>query len=61
VPSRAIGSVQSSRLGVCNRVQSGVYFRAYLGVCNEVDLAAWERAMKYLWQLGYKFATQYVI
>jgi len=40
MPSRAIGSVQSSRLGVCNRVQSGVYFRAYLGACNEVHLAA---------------------
>jgi len=39
VPSRAIGSVQSSRLGVCNRVQSGVYFRAYMGACNEVHLA----------------------
>jgi hypothetical protein len=31
---------KSSRLGVSNRVQSGVYFRAYLGACNEVHLAA---------------------
>jgi hypothetical protein len=30
---------KSSRLRVYNRVQSGVYFRAYLGVCNEVHLA----------------------
>jgi len=30
-----LGSVQSSRLGVCNRVQSAVYFSAYSG-----DLAA---------------------
>jgi hypothetical protein len=29
-----------------------------VGVCNEVHLAAWERAMKYLWQLGVKFAKQ---
>jgi len=31
---------KSSRLGVSNRVQSGVYFRAYLVACNEVHLAA---------------------
>ena len=30
---------KSSRLGVYNRVQSRVYFRAYLGACNEVHLA----------------------
>jgi len=40
VPTRAIGSVHSSKLGVCNRVQSGVYFSAFPGVCNEVHLAA---------------------
>jgi hypothetical protein len=40
---------KSNRLGVYNRVQSGVYFRAYLGVyndlgaCNEVHLAVWFR------------------
>jgi hypothetical protein len=33
------GERKSSRLGVYNRVQSGVYFRAYLGACNEVHLA----------------------
>ena len=30
---------KSSRLGVSNRVQSGVFFRAYLGAWNEVHLA----------------------
>jgi len=30
---------KSSRLGVYNRVQSGVYFRAYFGVCKKVHLA----------------------
>jgi hypothetical protein len=37
--SSAIRSV-SSRLGVCNRVRSGVYFCAYLGAYNEVHLVA---------------------
>ena len=36
-----LGSVQSSRLEVCNPVQSGLYFGMYLGACNEVHLAAW--------------------
>jgi hypothetical protein len=40
VLSSVIRSV-SSRLGVCNRVRSGVYFCAYLGAYNEVHLAAW--------------------
>ena len=36
-----LGSVQSGRLGVCDRVQSVMYFRAYLGACNKSHLAAW--------------------
>jgi len=32
--------VTSSRLGVCNRVQLGVYFRAYTGAWNEAHPAA---------------------
>jgi hypothetical protein len=35
---------KSSRLGVYNQVQSGVYFRAYLGVCNEVHLTVFLNA-----------------
>jgi len=30
---------KSSRLGVYNHLQSGVYFSAYLGLCKEVHLA----------------------
>jgi len=40
-----LGSVtwerKSSRLGVYNRVQSGVYFRWYLGACNEAHVVVW--------------------
>ena len=35
----ASGERKSSRLGVYSRVQSGVYFRAYLGACKAVHLA----------------------
>jgi hypothetical protein len=34
----------SSRVGVYNRVKSGVCFRAYLGACNEMHLADWFQA-----------------
>ena len=44
-----LGSVQPSRLGVCNRVQSGAYLRAE---------RAWERAMKWVWKRGVKCAVR---
>jgi hypothetical protein len=40
---RVLGSIQSSRLEVCNRVQSEAYLRVSLEHAWE---CAWERAMK---------------
>jgi len=42
-----LGNVQSSRLGVCHRVQLGVYLKACSGVCLRAFCElTWERIVK---------------
>ena len=66
MPSRAIRSVQSSRLGVCHRVQSRAYSEPgweWAIECNPecTSERTWERAMKCIWQLAFKFVVCSVI
>ena len=42
-----VGSIQSSRLGVCHQMQSEVYLRVYSGMCSRVFCEiAWKCIVK---------------